>query len=197
MVSLVKRLLKIRIIRYGMVGGFGILVNEGALFCFTHLLGLALSAKSIFLYPIAWFCAFEVSNTVNFVLNQLFTYSEQVKDIHGWEWVRRAFKGQLTSISAMLISLVFSWGLYFIFHVDEYIASFVGIVMQFFYNFFISNKLVFRAVAQQPGASATSQSSTGLAIEDMETMPLPALPRTNSASGWNERQGLSSPFPKR
>jgi putative flippase GtrA len=169
MISFIKRLFKIRIVRYGLVGGVGILINEGTLFCFMHLLGLAISSKSIFLYPASWACAFEVSNLTNFTLNQFFTYSEQVKDIHGWEWVRRAFKGQLTSISAMFISLAASWGLYFLFHVDEYTASLIGIVMQFFYNFFVSNKLVFRATEQKSAELAKGA-----------TMPLQALPKVES-----------------
>lgn len=158
MISLMKRFLKIRIVRYSLVGGIGIFINEGALFCFMHFLGLVISSKSLFLYPASWVCAFEVSNLANFTLNQFFTYSDQVKYIHGWEWVRRAFKGQLTSLSAMLISLAVSWGLYFTFHVDVYIASFIGMVMQFFYNFFISNKLVFRTIDQAlPKVESTSK----------------------------------------
>lgn len=196
MVSLVKRLLKMRIVRYGMVGGFGILVNMGALFFFKLVLGL-LIRQSFVLYLVSSACAFEVSNIINFILNQLFTYREQVQHIRGGEWIRRAFKGQLTSLSAMLISYLTGAALVYFLHVDDYLANAAGIVIAFFYNFFISNKLVFRAVAQQPGASTPSQNSTGLAIEDMETMPLPALPRTNSTPRWNERQGLSSPSPKR
>ncbi|GLV55769.1 hypothetical protein KDH_26130 [Dictyobacter sp. S3.2.2.5] len=165
MIALLKRLLKIRIVRYALVGGVGILINEGALFCFMHLLALGLSTKSVFLYPISWFCAFEISNLTNFTLNQFFTYSEQVKDIHGWEWVRRAFKGQLASISAMLISLAVSWVLYFTLHIDPYIASFIGMVAQFFYNFFISNKLVFRAIEQK---SVEPVEDAILAVNEME-----------------------------
>lgn len=177
MISFIKRLFKIRIVRYALVGGVGILINEGALFCFLHLLGLALPAKSAFLYPASWICAFEISNLTNFTLNQFFTYSEQVKDIHGWEWVRRAFKGQLTSLSAMLISLAVAWSLYFLFHVDEYIASFIGMVVQFFYNFFISNKLVYRAVKQK---SAEPTKSTTIDLDETGTTPGAAQPKVES-----------------
>lgn len=164
-IRIVEKFLKIRIIRYGMVGGVGILVNEGALFCFTLLLGLVIPQKSNFLYPAAWICAFEVSNTVNFILNQLFTYREQVQGIHGWEWISRAFKGQLTSISAMLISALVAWGLFFFFHVNEYISSPVGIVVQFFYNFFISNKLVFRPTTPTNTTSGTMEDTGTLHLE--------------------------------
>jgi putative flippase GtrA len=164
-----------------MVGGVGILVNEGALFVFEHLWGLAISQTSNLLYPISWFCAFEISNTVNFILNQLFTYREQVKDIHGWEWVRRAFKGQLTSISAMLISLAVAWTLHFAFHVNDYTDSFIGMVAQFFYNFFISNKLVFRATRPQAPADPDYRKNEARPIEEMETAPMSALPRVETS----------------
>ena len=82
MVSLVKRLFTIRIVRYGMVGGIGIFVNAGASFCFKLLLGPGSFASRILRSnSVSSACAFEVSNIVNFVLNQLFTYREQVKHI--------------------------------------------------------------------------------------------------------------------
>lgn len=177
MVSFVKRLLNLRIIRYGMVGGIGIFINDGALFCFKTLLGLAIAANSPFLYPVASACAFEVSNIVNFILNQFFTYREQVKGIRGWEWVRRAAKGQLTSLSAMLLSFLVAWALVAFLHVNDYLANPAGIVVAFIYNFFISNKLVFRATAQ--GTVEKTPVPTR-PIEEMETTPLQALPRVES-----------------
>ena len=81
MISLVKRFFKLRIIRYGLVGGIGIPINDAALFLFAQLLILPL--------PLAEACAFLVSNLINFTLNQFFTYREQVRGIRGWEWLRR------------------------------------------------------------------------------------------------------------
>ncbi|HVU65932.1 MAG TPA: GtrA family protein [Ktedonobacteraceae bacterium] len=181
MISLIKRLLNIRIVRYGMVGGVGILINEGALFVFEQLWGLAIPQTSNFLYPLSWFCAFEISNTANFTLNQLFTYREQVKDIHGWEWVRRAFKGQLTSISAMLISLAVAWTLHFAFHINDYTDSFIGMIAQFFYNFFISNKLVFRAVKSPSPADSADLSDAQRPTDDAEAALMPALPTVETS----------------
>lgn len=158
MVSLVKRLLQVRIIRYGLVGGIGIPIQDLALLCFTFLLGNPSPSNPLFL--LAEVCAFEVSNIINFVLNQLFTYSEQ--RIHGWEWVRRIAKGQLTSLSALLISLLSALALIYFFHVNQYIANPAGIVIAFVYNFFISNKLVFRP---------TSPSPTSAEVEETEEAP--------------------------
>lgn len=157
MISLIKRLLRIRIIRYGLVGGIGIPINDIALFCFLQLfnafsltvsfslLGRPISADLHF--AIASVCAFEVSNIINFVLNQFFTYSEQRQHIHGWEWVRRLAKGQLTSLSALLLSIVVALVLVYALHVNPYLANPAGIIVAFVYNFFISNKLVFRPMA--------------------------------------------------
>ncbi len=155
--SLAKRLLNIRIIRYGLVGGIGIPVNDLALLLFSHFMGDAL-------YPLALACAFEVSNIVNFTLNQFFTYREQLQHIHGWEWVRRAAKGQLTSLSALLISYVAALILFYVFHVDKYLASPIGIILAFVYNFFISNKLVFR-----PASPASTPPSTE---ENVDVIPV-------------------------
>ncbi len=147
--SLGKRLLNIRVVRYGLVGGIGIPVNELALFVFTYLMSnLVLTFNLPFVgqtdlhYALDSACAFEVSTTVNFVLNQLFTYHEQ--KIQGWHWIKRAAKAQLTSLSALLLSFVVGLVLVYGFHVNQYIANPTGIIVAFGYNFFISKKLVFR-----------------------------------------------------
>jgi putative flippase GtrA len=134
--SLVKRLLKMRIVRYGLVGGVGIPIQDLALFVFMHLMGG--------IYPLASACAFEVSTTVNFVLNQVFTYSEQRQHLSRWGWIKRAGKAQLTSLSALLLTYVVALVLVEFFHVNIYIANPAGIVIAFVYNFFISKKLVFQ-----------------------------------------------------
>jgi len=152
MISSIKRLLNIRIIRYGLVGGVGIPIQLLALFIFKHLLGgLPLTIYYSFaghpysvdlLDVLAWPCAFEVSTTINFVLNQLFTYHEQ--KIYGWTWVRRALGAQLTSISASLLSFIVYVVLVYGFGVNDYLASASGTILAFGYNYFISRKFVFR-----------------------------------------------------
>lgn len=122
MIAFIKRLLKIRIVRFGLVGSIGVPVNDLALFLFLQLFGMSL-------YPLASACAFEVSNIINFILNQLFTYSEQ--KLHGWEWVRRGVKGQLTSLSALLLSFLVAWSLVALLHVNPYVANPTGIFLAF------------------------------------------------------------------
>ena len=137
MKTLFERLFKIRIIRYGLVGGIGIPINDLALLLFMSLMNG--------FYPLASACAFEISTTINFVLNQLFTYSEQRQHLSGWSWVKRAGKAQLTSLSALLLSYLVALALVKFFQVNVYIANPAGIVVAFVYNFFISKKLVFRS----------------------------------------------------
>ena len=59
MFKFLRRLLNIRIVRYGLVGGIGIPINLLALAGFLYLLGDAL-------YHLALSCSFEVSTTNGF-----------------------------------------------------------------------------------------------------------------------------------
>ncbi len=136
MSSTAQRLLGRRITRYALVGGLGILVHDAVLFVFLHLMGAGL-------YPLASICTFEVSTTVNFVLNQLYTYGDQ-KHLRGWDWPKRALKAQLTSLSALAIAFVIGLALTFGLHLSPYVANDIGIVCAFIYNFRISNRFVFR-----------------------------------------------------
>jgi len=133
-------------VRYALVGGIGIPVNLLALALFRHLLGPHLSALAVIL-------SFEVSTTVNFVLNQRFTYSEQ-RHLRGWDWPRRALKAQLTSSSALLVSIAISLALNDGLGVNAYVAQALGIILAFFYNFAISNRLVFRPAPATSEADA-------------------------------------------
>ncbi|MGH2509112.1 MAG: GtrA family protein [Ktedonobacteraceae bacterium] len=179
--SLIERLLRIRIIRYGLVGGIGIPINDAALFGFLHLLSaFSLSVNFSLLgrpiaadlhFAIASACAFEVSNIINFVLNQFFTYSEQRQHIHGWEWVRRIAKGQLASFSALLLSLLAALVLVYALHVNPYLANPAGIIIAFVYNFFISNKLVFRPTTPTSIPTATKQTEQVEVFQEIEAMP--------------------------
>src|SRR5581483_10412292 len=117
-----------------------------------------------------------VSNFINFTLNQFFTYREQVKGIRGWEWLRRYFKGQLTSLSATLLSILIALGLVYFLHVDKYLANPIGIVIAFIYNFFISNKLVFRPAAADAQPAASKQSGT-LAVNPKPETKVESTPK--------------------
>jgi len=132
-----------KIVRYGIVGGLGIPINGLALALFIFLF------HNDKLYPLAVICSFEVSTTINFVMNQLFTYKEQSQHIHGWDWVKRALKAQSTSISAQILSIVVAIVLKQWLGVNVYVANALGIIVVFFYNFAISKRFVFRPIVSQ------------------------------------------------
>ena len=152
MITFIKRLFNLRIVRYGLVGGVGIPINVLALYIFQHLLGffpltvnfsfIGYNSTVNLLYAVASACAFEVSTTINFLLNQIFTYGEQ--KLQGWSWIQRALKAQLTSLSALLLSFTIGLILVYGLHVNEYIANPTGIIVVFIYNFFISKRFVYR-----------------------------------------------------
>ena len=146
-VAYAQGLLRWRIVRYALVGGLGIPVNLLALALFLHLVGERL-------YPLASACAFEGSTTVNFVLNQLYTYGEQ-KHLRGWQWPRRALKAQMASLSALAIAWAIALALKYGVHLSPYLANATGIVCAFFYNFAIANRFVFRPAPATGTESAT------------------------------------------
>jgi len=130
-----QRLLGRRVVRYALVGGVGIPVNDAALFIFSHL--------GVNFYPLAFVLAFEVSTTVNFVLNQTFTYGEQ-KHLKGWDWPRRALRAQVASLTAFGFASGIALLLFYGLHVNRYVANPIGIVGAFLLNFKIANRFVFR-----------------------------------------------------
>ena len=144
----IRRLLRVRIVRYALVGGIGIPVNLLAYAVFLRLMGTRLDL-------LASACAFEVSTNVNFVLNQLYTYSDQ-KHLHGWDWPKRALKAQASSASALVLAFAIAQGLKYGLHVNPFVAQACGIAGSFFYNFTISNRFVFRPA---PAAAAREGSA--------------------------------------
>lgn len=145
-IASLRRLPRLRIVRYALVGGIGIPVNLLALAVFMHFMGDRL-------YPLALVCSFEVSTTVNFVLNQRFTYSDQ-KHLRGWDWPRRALKAQLTSLSALAVTFIIALVLKYGLHASPYLANVIGIVGPFFYNFAVSNRFVFQAAPARSKSTA-------------------------------------------
>jgi putative flippase GtrA len=124
-----------RIVRYGLVGAIGIPINNAALAVFLFAMGG--------IYWISLLLAFEISTTVNYVLNQLYTYSDQ-KHLRGWDWPRRALKAQMSSASALALAIGIALVLRYGRHVQDFVATDVGIIIAFFYNFLLSRRLVFR-----------------------------------------------------
>ena len=163
-----RKLFRIRIVRYALVGGIGIPINLAALAVFLSVMGDRL-------YPLALACSFEVSTTINFVLNQLFTYREQ-KHLHGWDWVKRALKAQMTSFSAQLLTYGIALFFKYEIHISPYLASTIGIIVAFFFNFAISKRFVFR-----PAATPLSKHGT-----DITNMYSASAMFSNTSAGYGQ-----------
>lgn len=132
-----RRVLGLRIVRYGLVGGLGIPVNNLALALIEPVLGGV--------YWLAAPCAFEIGTLLNFTLNQCYTYSDQTH-LRGWDWPKRALKAQLSSVSAWGLALLIGCGLRYGLHVNDYVASDVGFACVFGVNFVLANRFVFTPV---------------------------------------------------
>ncbi|QBD78627.1 GtrA family protein [Ktedonosporobacter rubrisoli] len=127
-----------RLLRYALVGGLGIPIHLLALAFFLYIMGNGL-------YPLALAFAFEVSTNINFIFNQLYTYGEQ-KHLSIKAWITRAIKAQMASLSAQIITYFLALMLTSGLHLNPYLASTIGIVSVFFYNFAIAHRFVFRQV---------------------------------------------------
>jgi putative flippase GtrA len=124
-----------RFLRFALVGLIGVPINLLLLALFLHLLGEAW-------YPLALVASFEISTTINFVLNQIYTYGEH-KPTRPWDWVKRALKAQATTLSSQLVTFLGILLLKEQLGLNPYLASLIGMGGAFLYNFVVSNRFVF------------------------------------------------------
>ena len=86
---------------------------------------------------------------LNFVLNQLITYNDQLPDTLK-AWVVRSCKAQIANISAFLVatllSIIFSVAL----QLNPFVANTLGIICNFIYKFLVSDRFVFRVKPARP-----------------------------------------------
>jgi putative flippase GtrA len=148
----IKALLDRKVVRFAIVGGMGIPINVGFLFVLHREFRLTTL--------VAWLLAFECSSLVNFYANQRFTYHEQTH-VQGIEWLWRAFRAQLSSISGVAINaMVFGVLLMAGMHYLEADAG--GIIAAFSANFFISSRFVFLPAAASAQSTAPEGDRQGL-----------------------------------
>lgn len=122
-----------RMVRFALVGGICIPVDMALIWFFRAVVGLPMLP--------AWICAFEPSVLLNFYGNQRFTYAEQ-DHLRGWDWVTRAMKALLSSLSGQVVNLSV-FGVLLALHVPYLAADALGICTAFFANFLIANRFVF------------------------------------------------------
>jgi putative flippase GtrA len=142
---LVKYLLRLRAIRFALVGGVGIPINMGFLWVFHSVIGLPMIP--------AWVCAFVCSALINFYANQRFTFREQTH-LRGWDWPIRAAKAQMSSLSGLLVN-VSAFTLLMHFGMHYLPADAAGIVAAFSVNFVVSTRYVFTPARHRTYSSST------------------------------------------
>jgi dolichol-phosphate mannosyltransferase len=144
LITLIRTLLRRRLVRFALVGGAGIPINMAFLWFFHSLLRMPLAP--------AWICAFEPSALINFYANQRFTYHEQTH-LRGWDWPMRALKAQASSLSGQVVN-VLAFALLMALGVHYLPADAAGIVVAFTANFLLANRFVFtparHKVAEMP-----------------------------------------------
>ncbi|GCE17779.1 hypothetical protein KDK_15790 [Dictyobacter kobayashii] len=94
-------------------------------------------------YPVAYVFAFAISNGINFLMNQLITYPEH-RPNRTFIWLQRLLKAEVTSVSALVISLSVALIFHYLFHVNEYISNPIGLCFSFIYKYLVSDRYVYR-----------------------------------------------------
>src|SRR5215469_3047143 len=132
-----------RFMRFAAVGLICVPINLFLLAVFLHLLGESL-------YPVALVASFEISTTINFVLNQIYTYGER-KPVRRWDWLTRALKLQATNLSSQFVTFIGILLLKEQLGLNPYVSSLIGMAGAFLYNFTVSNRFVFLPRSKSQG----------------------------------------------
>ncbi len=153
-----------RVVRFALVGAVGIPVNVGFLWLFHR----ELRVNTV----LAWLMAFECSALINFYANQRFTYHDQTH-VRGIEWMWRALRAQLSSISGVAIN-AFAFGLLLASGLHYLEADMGGIVAAFACNFFLASRFVFTPAPEEvqvgPGNAARRARARGARVTSAGTL---------------------------
>ena len=124
-----------KIIKFGLVGASGIVVNTAILYCLTDYLGIYYMISSLF--------AIEAAIITNFILNDTWTF-EGAKNSHmGKRW-KRFISFEVVSICGVVINMAVLFiltefaGIYYL------ISNIAGIFIAFIWNFFINRHITWK-----------------------------------------------------
>lgn len=123
-----------RFLKFCLVGGSGVIVNLGVLFVLVEFFSFGENT--------AWFFAVILSIFSNFILNNIFTYSDKKSPSRG-ESIRRLSYFYITSLFGMILNFLtyrasINLGLHYM------LAALVGILAATFLNFYLATKVVWR-----------------------------------------------------
>lgn len=129
----------IKMIKFGLVGLSGILVNLSFLYFFTEYLG--------FYYIIASLIAIEISILSNFFLNDLWTFNPGNKmDSFTQNRFQRLFSFQFISIIGVIINVGILYILTEFFGIYYLISNLGGIVAAFFWNYLLNRHFTWKLI---------------------------------------------------
>ncbi len=121
----------IRILKFGIVGGSGIFVNEGLLWFFTEIMG--------FFYLLSGLIAVEASILSNFLFNDVWTFSDR----RNGSFMNRMLKFNFARGIIILINVGILWALTSL-GVNYLIANLIGIITATIFTYASSLKWVWK-----------------------------------------------------
>jgi dolichol-phosphate mannosyltransferase len=127
----------IRFIKFGIVGGSGILVNMGFLWFFTEIVG--------FYYLISSVLAIALAMISNFIWNDLWTWRDRGEP-GAKAYLTRMVKFILvSSIAAYIGNMGILWIFTHFFHIYYLISNLIGIAVGTVLNYSVNNFWTFKA----------------------------------------------------
>jgi len=130
-----------RFVSFAFLGGIASLVNLGI---FSVMLSRTVPANYEVRYLLAFLLASEISIIVNFSLNDYFTFRHLPG--HARSWGARCTRFHMTSVSAILLTLLISFAFHYGLHVHPVLAQAIAILIVLFYNFTIHHLFTYRHV---------------------------------------------------
>jgi putative flippase GtrA len=167
--SLIKKIWEKRVVKFALIGLIGIPINLVALKFFLTVFALT-GLRDNWLNVVAQVCSFEVGTIINFVLNQLITYRDQMPTTFN-AWVVKSIKAQVANMSAFLVATLISLFFSVVVHIDPYVANTLGIIINFVYKFLVSDRFVFRVKPVEAIEDATAVVSSEEMPSHCQTTP--------------------------
>jgi len=128
-----------KVIRFGIVGGLGALVNVATVVTVANLLGYVHGEAKLLLIPII--LGFEASIVFNFILHELWTFREMKLPGGFINRLKRLFKYHLSSIASLIIQSTVILVLTGLLSVDLALSAFIGIFLGFIANYIIGRTI--------------------------------------------------------
>lgn len=130
-----------RFVTFAFLGGWASLVN---LAIFSFMLSRSVPSNYEARYMLAFLLASEISIIVNFSLNDYFTFRHLPGHARSW-WARCA-RFHMTSVSAILLTLLINFALSHGLGIHAILAQALAILIVLFYNFTVHHVFTYRHI---------------------------------------------------